>query len=108
MAVRWQPFLTGGLHQAGDAMLHIEPGDRIELLYDDAPATTIRATVDRLRSDREEGLGPESENYFVCWVEIIVDEPSDMDARQVLLLDTEFQCWLNGRRVSLRKSTAVG
>lgn len=36
-------------------MLNLESGDRIELFYEDAPATAIRATVGRLLSDREEG-----------------------------------------------------
>jgi len=61
-------------------MLNLESGDRIELFYEDAPATTIRATVGRLLSDREEGMGIEAEYYVVCWIEISVDEPSDMDA----------------------------
>ena len=84
-------------------MLNVQAGDRIELFYDDAPATSIRATVGRLLNDREEGLGPEAEGFFVCWVEITVDATGEMDANQVVLLDTGFQCWLNGRRVTLRK-----
>ena len=55
-------------------MLNLESGDRIELFYEDAPATTIRATVGRLLSDREEGMGIEAEDYVVCWIEISVDE----------------------------------
>ena len=31
--------------------------DRIELFYDDSPEATIRATVNRLLSDRDEGMG---------------------------------------------------
>jgi hypothetical protein len=85
-------------------MLNLQSGDRIELFYDDAPATAIRATVGRLLSDREEGMGSEVEDYIACWMEITVDEPSDMDANQVVLLGTDFQCRLNGRRVILRKS----
>ena len=38
-------------------MLNLQSGDRIELSYEDAPATTIRATVGRLLSDRDEGIG---------------------------------------------------
>jgi len=87
----------------GGAMLNLESGDRIELFYEDGPATTIRATVGRLLSDREEGMGIEAEDYVVCWIEISVDEPSDMDAKQVVLLCTDFQYRLNGRRVTLLK-----
>jgi hypothetical protein len=85
-------------------MLNLESGDRIELFYEDAPSTTIRATVGRLLSDREEGMGIEIEDYTACWIEITVDEPSEMDAKQVVLLGMDFQYRLNGRRVILRKS----
>jgi hypothetical protein len=84
-------------------MLNLQSGDRIELFYEDAPTTTIRATVDRLLSDWQEGMGIEIEYYTACWMEITVDEPSDMDAKQVVLLGTDFQCRLNGRPVTLRK-----
>ena len=85
-------------------MLNLQSGDRIELSYEDAPATTIRATVGRLLTDRDEGMGTEVEDYTACWIEITVDEPSDMDAKQVVLLGTDFQYRLNGRPVTLRKS----
>lgn len=84
-------------------MLNLESGDRIELFYEDAPATTMRATVSPLLSGQEEGMGIEVEDYAVSWIEITVDEPSDTDARQVVLLGTDFQYRLNGRRVTLRK-----
>jgi hypothetical protein len=32
-----------------------------------------------------------------------VDEPCDMDAKQVVLLGTDFQYRLNGRRITIRK-----
>jgi hypothetical protein len=84
-------------------MLNLESGDRIELFYEDSPATTIRATVGRLLTDLDEGMGIEVEDYVACWIEITVDEPSDRDAKQVVLLCTDFQYRLNGRRVTLRK-----
>jgi len=84
-------------------MLNLQSGDRIELSYEDAPATTIQATVGRLLSDREEGMGLEVEEYAVCWIEITVDEPRDMDCKQVVLLNTDFQYRLNGRLVTIRK-----
>jgi hypothetical protein len=85
-------------------MLDLEIGDRIELFYEDAPAATIRATIGRLLSDREQGMGIEIEDYTACWIEIMVDEPGDMDANQVVLLGMDFQYRLNGRRVTLRKT----
>lgn len=84
-------------------MLSLQCGDRIELFYEDAPATTIRATVGRLLSDQDEGMGIEVEDYIAYWIEITVGEPSDMDAEGVVLLGTDFQYRLNGRRVTLRK-----
>jgi hypothetical protein len=84
-------------------MIDLQSGDRIELLYEDAPATAIQATVGRLLTDREEGMGVEIEDYTACWIEITVKEPSDMDAEQVVLLGADFQYRLNGRRVTLRK-----
>jgi hypothetical protein len=84
-------------------MLNVQSGDQIELYYEDAPATTIRATVGRVLTDRDEGMGIEVEDYVAYWMEITVVEPSDMDAKQIVWLGTDFQCRLNGRRVTLRK-----
>jgi len=84
-------------------MLSLQSGDRIELLYEDAPATPIRATVGRLLTDRDEGMGIEVESYIAGWIEIRVDEPSGMDAKQVVLLGTDSQYRLNGRPVTVRK-----
>jgi hypothetical protein len=88
---------------SGGEMVSLQCGDRIELFYEDAPATAIRATVGRLFSDQDEGMGIEVEDYIAGWIEITVDEPSDMDAEGVVLLGTDFQYRLNGRRVTLRK-----
>ena len=84
-------------------MIELQSGDRIEVFYEDEPATAIRATVARLLSDREEGMGVEVEDYCACWIEIDVEEPGDQDAKLVVLLGTDFQYRLNGRRISLRK-----
>ena len=84
-------------------MLDLQTGDRIELSYEDDPATPVHAVVGRLLTDREEGMGLEVEWYVDCWVETTVEEPGDMGAKQVLLLGTDFRYRLNGRRVTLRK-----
>jgi len=84
-------------------MQNLQSGDRMELFYEDATATTIRARVGRLLTDRDEGMGIEVEYYTACWIEITVDEPSDMGAEQVVLLGTDFQYRLNGRPVIVRK-----
>ena len=83
-------------------MLTLKSGDRIELFYQDSLATAIQATVQRLLTDQEEGMGVEVEDYVACSAEIIMKEPSDGDAKQVLLLGTDLQCRLNGRCVTLR------
>ena len=43
--------------EIGVAMLNLESGHRIELFYEDSPEATIGATVNRLLSDRDEGMG---------------------------------------------------
>jgi hypothetical protein len=83
-------------------MLNLQSGDRIELLYEDAPTASIRATVGRLLTDWDEGMGIEVEDYIACWIKITVDEPSDMGAKQVVLLGMDFQYRLNGRQVTIR------
>lgn len=87
-------------------MIDLESGDLIELFYEEDPATTIRATVSRILSDREEGMGVEIEDYTACWIEIVVDEPIEMEANQVVLLGADFQYRFNGRPVTLRKRQA--
>lgn len=84
-------------------MLNLQCGDQIELFYEDTPATAIFATIDRLLTDREEGMGLAVDDYAACWIEITVDEPNDMDAKQVVLLNTDSKYRLNGRPVTVRK-----
>src|SRR5262249_42125609 len=48
---------NGRTKRKWDAMLNLEFGDRIALLYEDSPEATIRATVNRLLKDRDEGMG---------------------------------------------------
>jgi hypothetical protein len=84
-------------------MIDLRTGDRIELFYEDAPATTIHATVGRLLTDRDEGMGVEVDDYVACWVETQVDKPRDAGSKQVLLLGTDFRYRLNGRPVTICK-----
>ena len=87
-------------------MLDLRPGDRVEFCFEDGPTTTICATVGRLLTDQDEGMGVEIEEYIARWIEITVDEPSDMDPKQVLLFGTDFQYRLNGRPITLRLKNA--
>ena len=50
-------FAIGRTMRKWRAMLNLEFGDRIELFYEDSPEATIRATVNRLLSDGDEGMG---------------------------------------------------
>ena len=84
-------------------MVNLESADRIELFFEDDPATTLCATIGRVLTDREEGMGIEIEDYTACWIEVVVDEPCDIETKQVILLGTDFQYRLNGRAVTLRK-----
>ena len=84
-------------------MIDLRTGDRIELRYEDAPATIIRATVGRLLTDRDEGMGVEVEDFVACWVETTVDKSSDADGKPVLLLGTDFRYRLNGRPVTIKE-----
>jgi hypothetical protein len=49
---------NGGTKRKWGAMLNLESGDRIEPFYKDSPEATIRVTVNRLLSDRDEAMGP--------------------------------------------------
>ena len=84
-------------------MLNLEPGDRIELSYEDSPANPIRATVRRLLSPRGEAMGDEVEEYIAGGFEITLDGSSDTNVLQIVLLGTDFQYRLDGRPVTVRK-----
>jgi hypothetical protein len=77
-------------------------GDRITLTFDDTPSDRITATVSRILSDREEGLGPEVEDYIAYWLEICCEGETDPMICNVVLLTTG-RYWLDGRFVTLRK-----
>lgn len=87
-------------------------GDQIELVFEDEPEIVIRATVSKLLSDRDEGMGPEVEDYIACFCEIEMEqteadaaqEVSRTDAwKRTLALGTDRKCSLDGRPVRLRK-----
>ena len=84
-------------------MLNLEPGDRIELFYEDSPASRFRATVRRLLSPQGEAMGDEVEEYIAGGIEITLDESSDTGVLELVLLGTDFQYRLDGRPVTVRK-----
>jgi hypothetical protein len=77
-------------------------GDRISLIFDDIPGEQITATVSRTLSDREEGLGPEIEDYVAYWVEITLDGQTCQTMCNVIML-TNCRYSLDGRIVTIRK-----
>lgn len=81
-------------------------GDRIALTFDDIPSDQIIATVARMLSDTEEGLGPESEDYVCSWLEI-TREGDTLGAINNLLLMTNGRYSLDGRFVTIQKIDAI-
>jgi hypothetical protein len=77
-------------------------GDRISLTFDDTPGDQITARISRILSDREEGCGPEIEEYIACWLEICCEGKTDQTICDVVLLTTG-RYWLDGRFVTIRK-----
>ena len=100
--------------EAYSEMPDLVVGDHIELLYADSPRTVMHATVSRILTDQDEGMGPEVEDYVACWFEIDITGFEGEDVTQISLradawasamtLGTDFKYSLNGRHVTLRKS----
>jgi hypothetical protein len=88
-------------------------GDHIELVYEDSPQTVMHATVSRIFTDHDEGMGPEVEDYVACWFEINMTGLEGEGTTQISLqadawasamtLGTDFKYSLNGRHVTVRK-----
>jgi hypothetical protein len=85
-------------------MTDLIAGDQIELVYEDSPQTVMRATVNRILTDEDEGMGPEIEDYVACWFEIELVGIEGEGAKQIVTLGTDFKYSLNGRHVTVRKS----
>jgi hypothetical protein len=83
-------------------MTDLVVGDLIELLYEDSPKTVMRATVSKILTDRDEGMGPEIEDYVACWFELDMTCVEGEDAKQIMILCTDFKYSLNGRHVTVR------
>lgn len=85
-------------------MTDLRVGDQIELLYEDSPQAVMRATVSRILTDQDEGMGPEIEDYVACWFEIELMGIEGESPKQTVTLGTDFKYSLNGRHVTVRKS----
>jgi hypothetical protein len=82
-------------------------GDRITLIFDDIACEQRTATVTRTLSDKEEGLGPEVEDYVAYWIEITLDGETCPTMSNVVLL-TNCRYSLDGRFVTIRKIGGSG
>ena len=88
-------------------------GDEIEVIFEDTPQRILRATVRKILTDRDEGMGMVVDDYVACWIEIDVanlesegtGSSLQTDAwKRTLTLCTDYTYSLDGRHVSLRKS----
>ena len=78
-------------------------GDRVEITFTDDPTRALEATICSALSDRQEGLGPEVEDYVACWLEIAFGSCQDVQEHRMISLGTDFRYSMDGRELSLRK-----
>ena len=63
----------------------------------------LEATVCSTRTDQQEGLGPEIEDYVACWLEITYGACDDLQSRHSVTFGTDFQYNMDGRKLTIRK-----
>jgi hypothetical protein len=83
------------------------PGDRFSFSFPDEEGNlSYVAVVEKILSNREEGLSPEVDEYVADWLEALpLDSPRDSDAAVksfTVMLDTNNKTYIQGRRVTLR------
>lgn len=83
----------------------LQSGDRIRIVFSDAPADTVEATVCSTLSDQQEGLGPEVEDYVACWLEVTYTTCDDLMSRASVALGEDLQYTIDGRKVAIEKLT---
>ena len=83
-------------------MENLSVGDRVRVTFEDTPCDQITATISRMLSDRQEGLGPEIEVYIATWLEISPETETRAEVRNVLLM-TDGRYSLDGRFVTIHK-----
>ena len=83
----------------------LEPGDRIRIIFADAPADPRVAIVCSTLSDQQEGLSPEVEDYVACWLEVSFTTCDDKQSKVSVALGTDFQYTLDARRITIEKLT---
>lgn len=81
-------------------------GDRIRLIFADAPNQTEEAVVCSTLSNQQEGLGPEIGDYVACWLEVSLASCSDVSSRRSISLGTDFAYSMDGRKLQIEKLKA--
>jgi hypothetical protein len=81
----------------------LQPGDQIDIVFADTPGQSTRATVSRFFSDEQEGLSPEAEDYIFCWMEISPEHQGTLAQTQVIVLRSDWKCYMDGREVQICK-----
>lgn len=82
-------------------MQTIHVGDKIQFHYEDEPqGKPMFATVCKVLTDQQEGLGVEVETYAAAWIEVSVTTCDQ--ARQTIMLGTDSKDYLYGRPVSVQ------
>ena len=83
-----------------------KPGDRFSFSFlDEEGARSHRAVVERILSNREEGLSPEIDEYVADWLKALPLDPapgSDAPAKSfTVMLGTNNKTYIQGRLVTL-------
>ena len=83
-----------------------KPGDRFSFVFlDEEGGLSHSAVVERILSNREEGLSPEIDEYVADWLEALPLDPSpDSDAPVksfTVMLGTNNKTYIQGRLVTL-------
>lgn len=79
----------------------IKTGQRFKFVMSDDPSLERLAVVDRVLSDREEGLGPEADFYLAYWVEAHELPETEAPTALVFQRGTDGNVYLDGRVVSI-------
>ena len=80
-----------------------KPGDRFSFTYlDDEGGTLYEATVQRVLSNREEGLSsPEADFYVAEWLEALHSNPSAPVRSFTMMLGADCKTYIDGRAISV-------
>lgn len=80
-----------------------KPGDRFSFIYLDEEGSEPReAIVQRVLSNREEGLSsPEADFYVAEWLEAAPSDPAAPVTSFTMMLGADCQTYIDGRAVSV-------